>query len=198
MTPTEALASLNLSIRSEFIPFSLSRNNGKTKGRDAFPSLNWRVTLLKGDREILTTDYSAGIGQCPAQKLKAPTGFHGNDHVFQRMASAWEIENGHVAQWHYGDDFKAKRQPATQEQRDAGLREMVRIPILPKPEDVWASMIMEIVDEPFEDWASSLGFNSDSIKDKAIYDLCVEHTMKLRQWLGNAGIETLREAFQDY
>lgn len=203
MTPTEALASLNLTVKAVFVPFSLSRNNGKTKGRDLWQSLNWTVTLLRGDREILTTDYSAGIAHCPGHNKPVPKGWDRPARFWTQAITEWEIENGHQAQWtSWGGSasgtFKAARQPASQEQRDAGLRDMVRIPILPKPEDVVAALLMDIVEEPFEDWASNLGYDPDSIKAKAIYDLCVQHTMQLRQWLGNDGIETLREAFQDY
>src|SRR5690606_22517233 len=32
---------------------------------------NWKVTLVKGGRDILTTDYSAGVGHCPSYKQMA-------------------------------------------------------------------------------------------------------------------------------
>lgn len=198
MTPTEALAAHNLTVKAVFVPFSLSRNNGKTKGRERWESLNWTVTLMKGDREIMTTDYSAGTGHCPGEKKPMPKGWDRPDRFWKAAITEWEIENGHVAEYSQWGGFKAARQPATQAQRDAGLREMVRIPILPKPEDVWHSLISDIVDEPFEDWAANMGMDEDSIRAKATYDLCVEHTMRLRQYLGNDGIEALREAFQDY
>ena len=43
---------------AEFIPFSQSRNKG-----DKSPSLNWRVTIQRNGRAVLTTDYSAGCAQ---------------------------------------------------------------------------------------------------------------------------------------
>lgn len=198
MTPTEALAHLGLTIRAEFVPFSLSRNNGKTKGRERWPSLNWRVTLLRNDREIMTTDYSAGIAHCPGYNRSVPQAWDRPLSFWKQSITEWEIENGFEATWMRFYGFSAKRRPATQAERNEGKREQVRIAIEPKPEDVVYSLLMEVVEEPFEDWASSLGYDPDSISTKAIYDLCVDHTMRIRAAIGNEGVETLREAFQDY
>lgn len=198
MTPTEALASLGLTIRAEFVPFSLSRHNGKTKGLERWESLNWRVTLLRNDREILATDYSAGIAHAPGYTTKVPASWDRPHSMWPHSIAEWEIENGFEATWMSWSSFTAKRRPATEAERNEGKRDQVRIAILPDPNDVWASMILDLVEEPFEDWAPSLGYDPDSIRAKAIYDVCVEHTMKLRGALGNAAIETLREAFQDY
>lgn len=66
-----AMAVLKLSITSEFVPWSKSRNY-KPDAKPAERSLNWKVTLRceteHGQREILTADYSAGSGHCPSYK----------------------------------------------------------------------------------------------------------------------------------
>lgn len=199
MTPTEAIAQLGLSIKSEFVPFSLSRNNGKTKGRGLWKSLNWRVTLFRNGRDILTTDYSAGVGHCPGNKKPVPKTWDRPPRMWVDAITKWEIENGFKAgTWTTWGGFAAERRAATEEEVNNGKRDRVRVAIEPSTENVIHSLIMDIVDEPFEDWAANLGYDPDSIKAKAIYDECVEHTMKLRQWLGNDGVELLREAFQDY
>ena len=45
----------------------------------------------------------------------------------------------------------------------------------------------------FEDWASELGYDTDSIKAKAMFDQCVETFLYFRH-----NMETLTELFQDY
>lgn len=60
MNPTEAIETLQLSIKSTFIPFSRSRNKGEKS-----PSLNWSVTLEKNGKPVLTTDYMAGCAHVP-------------------------------------------------------------------------------------------------------------------------------------
>lgn len=74
ITPADAIAALGLTVEAVFIPFSLSRNKGE-KHR----TLNWRVTLKRNGREIMTTDYSAGEGHCPASATEAPPTYRGKD-----------------------------------------------------------------------------------------------------------------------
>lgn len=56
-----AMTALKLTIDSAFVPWSQSRNKA-----EKHKSLNWRVTLKRDGREILTTDYSAGIAHAPS------------------------------------------------------------------------------------------------------------------------------------
>lgn len=198
MTPTEALASLGLTVTAEFVPFSLSRNNGKTKGKEKFLSLNWNVTALRNGREILKTEYSAGIGHCPGMKKPVPSTWDRPNRFWFSSISEWEIENGYEASWMRFTGFSAMRRAATEEEMNDGKRDRVRKAILPKTEDVFYSLINDIVEEPFEDWCANFGYSDDSIDAKRLYDLCVDHTMRLRSAIGDAGIETLRAAFQDY
>lgn len=69
-----------ITLESEFVPFSKSRN-----AKEKHPSLNWKVTLQRNGHAILTTDYSAGMGHCPSYK----SGFHATEE-----AIAWEVEHG--------------------------------------------------------------------------------------------------------
>lgn len=56
-----------ITVRAAFVPFSQSRN-AKPDPKPGDLSLNWKVTLLKDGREVLTTDYQAGIGHAPSYK----------------------------------------------------------------------------------------------------------------------------------
>ena len=70
-----------------FVPFSQFRNKTeKTK------SLNWKITLCKKDKEVMTFDYSAGIGHCPSYK-------QGPMSIYQKDAIDMECETG----FHYRD-----------------------------------------------------------------------------------------------
>jgi hypothetical protein len=134
MSPSEAMAAHGLTVRAEFVPFSHSRN-----AKDM--SLNWKVTLVKDGRDILTTDYSAGIGHCPnyQQNARWTTAYD--------AAIRSECENGVT----YPERYLGKR----------------AVPILPKPEDVLYSLVTDsdVIDySNFEGWADSLGCGTDSRK----------------------------------
>lgn len=97
LTPTEpqdTVSRLGLTIRAEFVPFSRSRN-----AKEKTPSLNWSVTLVRDGRDILTTDYSAGMGHCPSYQSKPPIGYSYHVSRWQHDAPAWECENGRAAAW---------------------------------------------------------------------------------------------------
>jgi hypothetical protein len=72
---------LGLSVESEFVPFSRSRNHG-----EKVRNLNWRVTIKRNGRNVLTTDYSAGMAHCPSYKPH-PT-------VDENKRIAFECEHG--------------------------------------------------------------------------------------------------------
>jgi len=59
----EFMTANRITVESVFIPWSRSRNKGEKQ-----PSLNWKVTIKKDGRHVLTTDYSAGMGHAPSYK----------------------------------------------------------------------------------------------------------------------------------
>lgn len=180
-----------LTVAAEFVPWSQSRNkdeketdsSGKPTARPRL-SLNWRVTLAKAGRPILTADYGAGIGHCPAYK-NPPKHMAGNVDAYRRdIAVQWECENGKAARIMHGVDFISGKSP-----------------ILPDPLDVLHSLIMDasaLDAGGFEEWARDYGYDTDSRKAEAIYRACLEIALKLRAGLGDAVLSELREAFQDY
>ena len=181
MTPTEALAHLGLTVRSKFVPWSQSRNRGEVVGKRPCYSLNWRVTPARNGRDILTTDYSAGIGHIPHFKL---THTLTADRLEALKAT---VETGR-------NHFDAKGEPAW---RYVGKH----TEIWPKAEDVMylLSMDSDVLDYPtYEEWAANYGCEPDSRKGEAIYRACLEIALKLRAAIGESGLAMLREVFQDY
>lgn len=54
---------LGLSLEAQFVPFSQSRNKDQKD-----PSLNWKVTLKRNGREIISTDYMQGCADAPSYR----------------------------------------------------------------------------------------------------------------------------------
>ena len=136
--------------------------------------MQWRVTLLYQGKEVLSTDFHAGVGACPSYKAGA---FLSVDYV---EALKFECKTGHASVGSFG--LKGK-------------------PIMPKPADVLYSLLMESDTMDycnFEDWAASLGYDQDSRKAERVYRACLDTALKLRAALGDALLKELREAFQDY
>lgn len=173
-----AISDLALSFRFEFVPFSKSRN-AKPGAKISDRSLNWQVTILRADREILTTDYSAGIAHCPAYaRLKVAPAF-GPMTVEQAEAITFETERG-VASTRMG---------------------MGGACIAPEAVDVIYSLAMDasVLDAGgFEAWASDYGYDTDSRSAEATYRACLEIALKLRAALGDEGLAKLRHAASDF
>lgn len=174
MTITQTLADLGLTMETAFVPFSQSRNKAEKS-----PSLNWRMTIKRNGKEVLTTDYSAGSGHCPAgQATQPPVGWQGDLKQWKRYAVARECERG----------FAAKVQG-------------FGAPILPEFADAMCSLSADssvLNHDGFESWASEFGYETDSRKAESIYRHCLDIALKLRSAIGETGLATLAEAFQDY
>lgn len=177
-----AVAALALTVRAEFVPFSRSRN-ANPKARASDMTLNWRVTLERAGRDVLTTDYSAGAAHCPSYRDKC----HGAPHVMTVMrddAVRAECETGRA---HTGPQY--------------GSLSPKGKTIEPKSHDVLYSLVMDssVLDYArFEDWAAEYGYDPDSRSAEKTYRACLEIALALRNAIGEAGLESLRVAFQDY
>lgn len=168
MTPAEAIASLGLTVESVFVPFSRSRNKAEKN-----PSLNWKVTIKRNDREVLTTDYMAGMGHCPnygADKAPVtfqPHGYKSHDGKpykggtsayrsatareslaqYREAIAAAECESGlrmELDQWARGPGNVFK--PKMTRQADSACDRIMRnvsSPILPDAESVIYSLTMD-------------------------------------------------------
>jgi hypothetical protein len=176
-------AQMGLSLKTEFVPFSRSRNKGEKS-----PSLNWKVTLWKGlagpavplpsieAHAILTTDYSAGCAHCPSYE-------QGNNNAPRAVAVDAECETG------YAHSIMGMNT------RKTGKR------IAPSFADVLYSLVMDagVIDYGnFEEWASAFGCDIDSRTAEHTYRSCLEIALKLRNGIGEEALAKLREAFTDY
>lgn len=217
MTPAEALADLALTVESVFVPFSQSRNKA-----EPHKTLNWKVTVKRNGRDILTTDYGAGIAHCPGYNTSPPSQYRGLDRKthngqpfpgttsayrrptaaeamadYQEAICAAECESGVAMEndWQNPDTFKPRKV------RAPGSDRSKVVPILPDTESVIYSLVMDssVLDcGGFECWADEFGFETDSRKAESIYRECLDLALKLRAGIGEEGLRKLQDAFQDY
>lgn len=168
----QVVTDLGLTIRADFVPYSQSRNFHKDAALSA-RSLNWHVTLECKGQWILTTDYSAGIGHCPAYK-----------------ASVRELGNANSL-------MRAEAIEAQIERGKYGLSKK----ILPDTLDVLYSLVQDasVLDHPsFESWASEYGYDPDSRKAESIYKDCMTIALALRNKLGEDVFRVLQHAIEEY
>lgn len=180
-----AVDKLGLSLSCEFVPWSQSRNKNEKDDRgNARRSLNWRVTLKRDGRDIIITDYSAGGGHCPS--YKQPMGRVSQyARAQQDELVELETENGRVAK-----RLNEHMPPYATSKA-----------IEPSPLDVIHSLVIDagVLDaSSFEEWAGEYGYDIDSRKAEITYRACLDIALKLRNGIGEQGLEALRNASQDY
>lgn len=173
------LSELGITTESVFIPWTKSRNFDPKKhiGKDYLghdftkvqnASLNWKVTVKIKDREVLTTDYSAGLAHCPSYDYKARWTIDYFDAIKR------EVETGR--------DAKNKR--ITPNSVDVVHSLLMDYDVLD-----CAS---------FEEWANEWGYDTDSRSAESIYKACLEIALKLRNGLGETVIAALRDVYGGY
>src|SRR5262249_40226576 len=131
---------LHLSVIPRFVPWSQSRSavpNPKLKDYN----LNWHVTIMHGDRFVLSTDYSQGYGYCPAYSQREDA----RPSVDYAAAIKSECETGRSSGFPRKADSKAIALPAA--------RDII-------------STLLDVADalnySTFEAWATELGYDPDS------------------------------------
>lgn len=182
---TDKAAALNLTLTAAFVPYSQSRH-AKDKGDSGYrgPCLNWRVTLSRNGREIFTTDYSAGVGHIP-KSLRQDASTRGHlPHYQVRACEVGRYIPGLLAYESIDNFCRGIHAGMTRE--------------IPAPElaDVLYSLLMDsdvLNCSGFEDWASNLGFDTDSRKAESIYRECLEQALKLRAAIGQESLDDLAE-----
>lgn len=183
-----AIDALGITMTAEFVPWSRSRKKDeKDHIQNPLRSLNWKVTLVRNGRAIITTDYTAGSGHCPADKFEFPAGMaRGSRAYAKRRMIESETEHGKNARYLGGGTDVVI----------SGSK-----PILPDLCDVVYSLVSDasVLDSPtYEEWARECGYDEDSRKGEAIYRACLETTLKLRAGIGEDGLRALATASQDY
>ena len=70
----------------------------------------------------------------------------------------------------------------------------------PKLSDVLYSLIMdsESLEYSFSDWCDMLGYNTDSIKDKKIYNACIKNGKRFYSLFDKDEIQNFKELLKDY
>ena len=197
-----AMEKNNVSIKSEFVPLSKSRNaNTKDERGNPVLSLNWNVTLQRNGRDILTTEYSAGMGHCPSFNREPPASWDRPKRMWQSAVCEWECENGFQAVMKpYLRDFTKRQAPRSQSDIEAG-KPRVFFPIMPGAANVLYSILMDasVLDSGgFEEWANELGYDPDSRHAESIYRACLEIALKVRSGLGESVMSELQTAAQDF
>lgn len=168
---------LGLDLKAAFVPFSQSRN-AKPRAGAAQPwqSLNWKVTIERNGRPVLETDYSQGVGHCPASKAPASR----FDKWQRARAIGHEIETGRIAKAGFGSTIYAGKP-------------------LPPPEiaDILQSLALDsdVLDFPnFAQWADHFGYSEDSRSAESTYRDCLAHALALRSAIGDSALAKLRDA----
>jgi hypothetical protein len=218
-TLAAAIAKHGLTVDAVFVPFSQSRNKAQKS-----PSLNWRVTLRRNGKDVLTTDYSSGIAHCSAKANKAPDTYRARDRKrpdgsspypgtssIYRKATEAEALADFLGEWRAAEcelgvaldhsPFGGSEKFKPRRTRPAGEVKSKTLPLLPDPVDVIWSLTRDsdALDYPtFEEWAASFGYDPDSRSGEAIYRQCLEIALKMRGSIGEAGLSELIEAGQDF
>lgn len=167
------LKKMGFSITSEFVPWKHSRSS-----KEKVPSLNWKITLLKNGKKILTTDYTAGCAHCPSYKQ------NGKGYDYIQVINS-ECETG------FASKFAWSLNVVTVDKRK---------PILPEISDFVYSIVLDsdALQYDFEDWCGNFGYEQDSRKAEKIFNECLEIGLKLNRAISSEEFEKLREIFQDY
>lgn len=74
------------------------------------------------------------------------------------------------------------------------------IKCMPTAREVLYSLLMDAVDaheNSFSDWCANLGYSDDSIKAKAVYDLCADRWHQLSAVFGHAAFAQLVDDYQN-
>jgi hypothetical protein len=164
-----------ITVGSVFVPFSRSRNNDQ---RITHASLNWQVTIRKGDLPILSKiDYSAGLAHCPAYTARYTPGTLRWTTDFEK-AIRHEVETGYRYRGSLAVTGNARES------------------ITPDPVDVFSSCLNDadaINCATFEEWAGDYGYDTDSRQAEATYRACLAIGLALRAGLGDDLMRQARE-----
>lgn len=188
----------NIELKTQFVPFSFSRDAGKVNiveekdklFRAVGLTLNWNVTLT-GNKKSVTTEYSKGIGHMnydwlgPYYKIKTvDSAKQANNLLFDAVEKGISYNIKSIAQ------FEGKL-----------LNTKTNDFPTPNIADILQSMVLDstaLDHHTFESWADEMGGNPDSIKEEKIYNKCKEISVQFQKIVGGAEkLQELREILND-
>lgn len=169
-TLQDYITSLNLTYTATFQPTPQPKETVK------HPQLHWLITLQK-DKRIMSVKYSEGCGHVKGYQQMAP-------YAWQHEAYRRTCETGQLYKEAFGRSItKMGQQPP------------------PQLIDVLSCLVADsdvLNYSSYEEWGPELGYDLDSRKGEAIYRECISQSLALKNVLGFAAIEKLRELYQDY
>lgn len=152
-----------------FVPQSLSRNSAEKD-----KTLNWRVTFSRAStKQVVTIDYSQGIGHIPGYS----TGFYRHT----RGRDAVEQEAAEKGTYCPVGKYAPRRLPAP------AAVDLVYCIVLDNPHE-----------ETFECWAAGLGYDVDSRKAEEIYRACIKQSRDAERVFGRAVLQELANLVEGY
>lgn len=149
--------------------------------RDDWPNILYNVTFSKGGKNVIV-QYRLGVGHVDFKKYRQPS------VNFMRLTND-EESIIHAIQRNPSASFKNKSLHASAAAKLA-LAQRVTV----KPYEVFACVCNDGLtahSQSFKDYCDEYGMNSDSIKDKATYDFCVDLYHQLAGLVDRKTIETL-------
>lgn len=167
---------------AEFVPQNVSRHRDEKE-----PTLNWKITLRRRAVHgvVFMCDYMQGIGSVPGWPMGLSMRNRSVDEdnmlkLFKRAA----IDGKYPHRYHVNAAFYTMRE-------------------LPKPElrDILYSLVADsdvLETSGFEDWASNLGYDTDSRKAEATYRDCIDYALRFKALVGQENLDKLRDLFQGY
>lgn len=165
------LKEIGVSYTPVFIPQNASRNAGKKER-----SINWQVTLSRGDK-VISTAYMHVVGHIPNYSQF-------RRHTLDRSTQEYEASMRGRYFLYSKSGFSPTSFP------------------LPKPIecDIIYCLLSDMsgTDQPFEEWASELGYDTDSRSAEEIYHACVKIGRDMRRLFKSAELAKLQELTQDY
>lgn len=155
-TAFEALTSLGFTLETMTGPTGAVSHEGETP----WPHIAYTVRLLFKGREVLTTQYSMGVGHAKVPKRweDQPAGLTKDE-----ICAFNTLRNNPHAQ------LKDKMLHASFAAKLAKAQKLT-----PQLADVMQSLMLDATahDMTFEDWCGELGYDSDSRKAEAIFNAC--------------------------
>lgn len=149
---------------------------------DTWPCIAYDMTFIKGNARF-KVEYHLGVGH-----VKYPN----TNSLLSYRLTLDEEACLRTKQRNPSANMKDKQLEASLAVKLATIQK-----VQPVPSEVLATVAregLEVMQQDFEEWASNLGFDSDSIKAKGIYDTCTENYRKLLKILNHEQVEK----FADY